>query len=132
MTLPSRDLPERAPMREREARSPLPAHADSASEGGSGMTHEQLVEALRALDGVVDVGRDPPNFHCRSRPFLHFHQHEQGMYADVKFGSGDFEPLWASNPRERQELLARVCDHIESLERARKPQRGRTERRRAR
>lgn len=89
------------------------------------MTHEQLVAALRALDGLVDVGHDPPNFHYRSRPFLHFHQSEDGTYADVRFGSGDFEPVWASTPSEREILLARVCDHLERLESARKPTRRR-------
>lgn len=84
------------------------------------MTHAQLVEALRAIDGLVDVSGDPPNFHFHSQPFLHFHRNEGGTYADVRLGSGDFEPVWASNPREREELLARVIDHVESAGQTRK------------
>jgi hypothetical protein len=84
------------------------------------MNHEQLVQALRAIEGLVDVGSHAPNFHFQSRPFLHFHQHDQGMSADVRFGSGDFEAVWVSTASERQQLLARVCDHVEKLRRARK------------
>lgn len=96
--------------------------------GDPGLTYEDLVNALRAVEGLVDVGQDPPNFHYRSRPFLHFHVDEQGAYADVRFGSGGFEPVRASTPRERQELLARVCDHIERIERSRKSNRRRSRR----
>lgn len=93
------------------------------------MTHEQLVAALRAIDGLVDVGIDPPNFHFRSQPFLHFHRSDDGgTYADVRFGGGDFEPVWASNPGEREQLLARVIDHVESLAQARKSDRHRGQR----
>jgi hypothetical protein len=109
-------------------RARLPARTDAAPEDRVGMTHEELVDALRAVDGLIDVGRDPPNFHFRSRPFLHFHLHDEGMYADVRFGNGDFEPVWASTPREREELLARVCDHVERLRGLKKSRRGRSDR----
>jgi len=88
----------------------------------------QLLDALRSVDGLIDVGRDPPNFHFRSRPFLHFHMRGERMYADVRFGNGDFEPIWASTPPEREELLARVSDHVERLQSLKKAGRGRSER----
>jgi hypothetical protein len=80
------------------------------------MTHVELIEALRAVDGLVDVTgghSDRPNFHLRHKPFLHFHTDPDGggVYADVKFGGGplaDFEPIWASTPAEREDLLRRV------------------------
>ena len=83
------------------------------------MTHAQLVDALRATDGLVDVtgGRgDRPNFHLRKRPFLHFHVDggSGDLYADVRLGSGpasDFEPVWASTGREREDLLRLVRKH---------------------
>lgn len=84
------------------------------------MSHDDLVAALRGIEGLVDVGGDRPNFQFRSRPFLHFHSDVDGTYADVRFGRGDFEPVWASTPQERRELLARVCDHVEGLDRARR------------
>jgi hypothetical protein len=97
------------------------------------MTHEQLVEALRAIDGLVAVGIDPPNFQLRSQPFLHFHRSDDGgTYADVRFGSGDFEPVWASNPGEREQLLARVIDHVEGIVQARRSDRARARRVRGR
>jgi len=108
-------MPEREAMQARVRRAELPVRGDALADG-RGMTHEQLLQALRAVDGLVDVGRDPPNFHFRDRPFLHFHLHDEGMYADVRFGNGDFEPIWASTPQEREELLARVADHVERLQ----------------
>src|SRR5262245_5207725 len=116
----SRDIAEDAALQPPPKRSPLPARSETAGADSTGMTHEQLVEALRAVEGLVDVGRNPPNFHLRSRPFLHFHSHDDGMYADVRFGNGDFEPVWCSTPLERQALLARVCDHVESLQNMKK------------
>jgi hypothetical protein len=110
------NAPSREPMRRREPRAPLPARAELATDDSTGMTHDQLVTALRAVDGLVDAGGDSPNFLFRSRPFLHFHDNEQGTYADVRFGTGDFEPVWASTPAERRELLARVWDHVESVQ----------------
>jgi hypothetical protein len=84
------------------------------------MSHDNLIVALRAIDGLRDVGKSHPNFHLRSRPFLHFHANAEGTYADVRFGSGDFEPVWASTPDERQQLLARVQEHVERIARSRK------------
>jgi hypothetical protein len=120
MTRHARDLAETKPMRERVPRPPLAPRDEAPLAESIGMSHAQLVAALRAVDGVVDVSHDRPNFHFRGRPFLHFHEGDGGTYADVRFGSGDFESVWASTPRERAELLARVCDHVERLERASK------------
>lgn len=83
------------------------------------MTHDELVEALRAVEGLVDVtgGGERPNFHLRHKPFLHFHTdpHGGGIYADVRLGGGraaGFEPIWASTPAERDDLLRRVRRHV--------------------
>lgn len=84
------------------------------------MTHAELVDALRGIEGLEDVtgGRDDqPNFHLRHKPFLHFHVDRGGggIYADVKLGGGptaDFEPVWASTPAERIDLLQRVRKHV--------------------
>jgi hypothetical protein len=88
------------------------------------MTHAQLVEALGAIDGLVDVtgGRgDRPNFHLLHKPYLHFHESDGGeVYADVKVGGGpsaDFEPVWASTPAEREALLSRVRKHVRRVSR---------------
>ena len=96
----------------------LPAHQTGEVEG-EGMTHAQLIAALRSIDALVDVtgGQgDRPNFHLRHKPFLHFHTHpDDGIYADVKLGGGpiaDFTPVWASTPAEREDLLRRVRKHV--------------------
>ena len=88
------------------------------------MTHAELVAELRCVDGLVDVtgGRsDRPNFHLRKQPYLHFHQTREGeIYADVKVKAGpraDFEPVWASNPTEREALLRRIRKHVRSITR---------------
>lgn len=86
------------------------------------MTHAQFVEELRAIDGLIEVTGcrgDRPNFHLRRKPYLHFHKSPDGeIYADVKTGGGpsaDFEPVWASTPAEREELLRRVRKHVRSV-----------------
>ncbi|MGQ0804092.1 MAG: hypothetical protein ACT4PI_09545 [Actinomycetota bacterium] len=94
------------------------------------MSHGELVTALRGIEGLVDVGKDPPNFQFRSRPFLHFHAHPDGMYAHVRFGRSGFEPVWSATPLERLALLARVLDHVERLDRTRKTRRSRPSRKR--
>jgi len=100
-------------------RPPLPER-ERIDTGRAGMTHAQLVDALRAIDGLVDVagrGGDRPNFHLRHKPFLHFHADPDGggVYADVKLRGGpaaDFEPVWASTPAEREELLRGVRTNV--------------------
>ena len=103
-------------------RPPLPAHA--AGEDNGGITHAELLVALRSIEGLVDVTRgqgDRPNFHLRNRPYLHFHQTSEGeVYADVRIGGGpssDFEPMWASTPAEREALLRRVRKHVRRVHR---------------
>ena len=110
-------------------RAPLPPHSAANEPNTIGMTHDELVAALRSCDALDDVGVAPPSFHFRSKPFLHFHTREGETYADVRFGIGDFEPVWASTPLERLELLGRVLDHVERLDRSRKGNRTRRGRR---
>ena len=88
------------------------------------MSHLELVRALRAIDGLVDVtggADDRPNFHLRHKPFLHFHVDpvSGGCYADVKLGGhpNDFEPAWASTPAEREDLLRRVRKQVRRVAR---------------
>ena len=123
---------ENEPIRSRTSRPPLPRHSEATGGVAFSMSQEELVDALRAIDGLVDVGVDPPNFQFRNRPFLHFHTSDEGTYADVRFGTGDFEPVWASTPQEGVELLARVTDHVESLNRSTRSNRGRLRRSRRR
>jgi len=88
------------------------------------MTHAELVEAMRLVDGLVDVTGgigERPNFHVRMKPYLHFHRTPDGeIYADVKVGGGpsaDFEPVWAETPNERAALLRRVQRDVRRIHR---------------
>ena len=109
----------------RRPRPPLPQREHIEVNGPGGMSHAQLVEALRSTEGLVDVSHssgDRPNLHLRHKPFLHFHTDpiSGGLYADVKLGGGpaaDFEPVWASTPGEREELLRRVRKHVQRASR---------------
>jgi hypothetical protein len=76
-------------------------------------SHEALVDALRSIEGLRDKGKVHPAFHFRSRAFLHFHDGDDGRYADVRFGA-DFEPVAAATPEERAALLERVRRHVEA------------------
>ena len=119
------------PIRSRAPRAPLPPRDEQPTATVSGMSHEDLVDALRAIGGLTDLGQGSPNFHFRSRPFLHFHDHGDGIYADVRLGR-DFQPVWASTPGERLELLAVVLDHVEHVGRSTKRDRDRPNRSRRR
>ena len=75
------------------------------------MSFDELVESLREIEGLRDKGKRHPNFHLRSKPFLHFHSGPDGTYADVRFDA-DFESVAASTPEEREALLKRVREHV--------------------
>ena len=76
-----------------------------------GMTFDELVASLRQIGGQRDKGKHPPNFHFRSKPSLHFHNGPDRTYAGVRFG-GDFEPVTASTPKQREVLLEQVKAHV--------------------
>jgi hypothetical protein len=101
-------------------RPPVPERRAAEEGHDDGLTHTQFVEALRDIDGLIDVtggNSDRPNFHLRDKPFLHFHADAGGggIYADVKLGGGtgaDFEPVWASSAADRADLLLRIHRHV--------------------
>jgi hypothetical protein len=65
----------------------------------------------RQIDGQRDKGKHPPNFHFRSKPFLHFRNGPGRTYAGVRFG-GDFVPVTVSTPKQREVLLEQVTAHV--------------------
>jgi hypothetical protein len=71
------------------------------------MTFDELAASLRQVDGQRNKGKHPPNFHFRSKPFLHFRNGPDRTYADVRFGR-DFEPVTGSTPKQREVLLEQV------------------------
>ena len=66
-----------------------------------------LLAQLRAVDGLVE--RKPGIFYRGSRAFLHFHEDPTGLYADVRFASGeDFVRVPVNTRTERANLLREV------------------------
>ena len=65
---------------------------------------EPLLASLRALGALKEKKRGA--FYRGSRAFLHFHEHEGGLLADVKNGA-DWERLGAAR-KDWPKLLKRV------------------------
>jgi hypothetical protein len=66
---------------------------------------EPLLRQLRKQPGLKGPKRGV--FYRGSRAFLHFHEHGDAFYADVRFAD-DFERLPATATAERLALLERV------------------------
>jgi hypothetical protein len=67
---------------------------------------EPLLEALRRNPGLKEKTRGI--FYRGSRAFLHFHEHGEEFYADIRL-KDDFERFPATKTVERKELLALVA-----------------------
>ena len=65
-----------------------------------------LLEQLRALGALVE--RKPGIFYSKSRAFLHFHEHDGTLYADVRLGGPDFERFALEDSKAQRELLTLV------------------------
>jgi hypothetical protein len=66
---------------------------------------EPLLDELRRHPALKEKSRGA--FYRGSRAFLHFHEHGDEFYADVRFAE-DFERLPATTAAERKTLLRRV------------------------
>ena len=66
---------------------------------------ESLLERLRALDGLKERKRG--NFTRRSQAFLHFHEHDGGLFADVRL-SESFDRFAVTTPAQERALLAAI------------------------
>jgi hypothetical protein len=67
---------------------------------------EPLLGEIRTVAGLVE--RKPGTFYRRSRGFLHFHEHGDEIYADVKLSGPDFERVRATTTAEQRALVARI------------------------
>ena len=68
---------------------------------------EPLLAELRRAPGLKEKSRG--TFYRGARAFLHFHEHGEEFYADVRLNmGGDFERLPATKPAERNALLRLV------------------------
>jgi hypothetical protein len=64
----------------------------------------ELLAALRAR-GLKE--RSPGAFYRGGRAWLHFHEDEAGLFADIRL-DGDWQRFRVSEPREVEDLLAVV------------------------
>jgi len=65
-----------------------------------------LLEQLRAITGLIE--RTPGSFYRRSAGFLHFHEDQAGLFADVKLNLVSFERLPVNTRAEQSALLRGV------------------------
>lgn len=66
---------------------------------------DDLLRELRTVVGLTEKKRGV--FYHRSRAFLHFHEDDSGLYADVR-GEAGFDRFRVSTKVERRRLLSVV------------------------
>ena len=66
---------------------------------------DELLRALRGIDGLEEKKRGV--FYRRSRAFLHFHEDDSGLYADVRVDA-EFDRFRVTTKAERSRLLSLV------------------------
>ena len=66
---------------------------------------ESYLGQIRRLPGLKEKSRGI--FYRGSRAFLHFHEHGEEFYADVRFAD-DFERLRTTTRAEKTDLMRRV------------------------
>ena len=85
-----------------------------------------LLEVLRAHPALREVR--PATFDLNGREFVHFHEGPEGIVADVLLVKGRLH-MPVSSPGEQAELLDRIHDVLESLERRQRSRQRRSSRR---
>jgi hypothetical protein len=65
-----------------------------------------LLAQLRSIDALQE--RTPGHFYFRSRGFLHFHEDDDAIYADVKLDGRAFSRVRVQTQAERSKLMAAV------------------------
>jgi len=65
---------------------------------------EPLLAAMRAHPSLVEKKRGI--FYRKSKAFLHFHEDEAGLFADVKLNGDEYTRLRVSTATERKVFLA--------------------------
>ena len=67
---------------------------------------EPLLERLRTFDTLVERKRGV--FYRRSRAFLHFHEDDAHVYADVRLDGDDFARMRVTTAAEQDQLVRAV------------------------
>lgn len=69
-----------------------------------------MLEQIRAFGRIVE--KKPGIFYWRSRAFLHFHEHGDEVYADVRLDGADFERLPCSKVRDQASLVRLIGEWL--------------------
>jgi hypothetical protein len=69
-------------------------------------TIEPLLAQLRTVAGLVERKRG--TFYRKSRAFLHFHEHGDDIYADVRLDGDDFDRRRVTTKAEQAALVRDV------------------------
>jgi hypothetical protein len=65
---------------------------------------EPLLQVMRAYPSLVEKKRGI--FYRKTQAFLHFHEDEMGLFADIKLGGRDYARLRVSTAAERKAFIA--------------------------
>lgn len=77
-------------------------------------TIERLTPMLSRLRAIGALNEKKPGiFYWKSRAFLHFHEHGDSVYADVRFDGSEFERLPCSTTTDQAALIARISRWVE-------------------
>jgi hypothetical protein len=88
-------------------------------------TLEILAPLLKVLRGHPTLHEiRPATFHLKGRNFVHFHEEPEGVFADVLLAKGRVH-MPVSSPTEQAELLQRIDQTLDSLERHERQREGR-------
>lgn len=67
---------------------------------------EPLLARIREIDGIKE--KKLGVFYRKSKAFLHFHEHGDLVFADVRLSGADFDRLPCNSKSERQALVAAI------------------------
>lgn len=67
----------------------------------------QVIDDLAAVHDVLKP-RKRGVYYLKSRAFLHFHQHEGDIYADVRLDGVEFARFKVTTQAEQRELVSRI------------------------
>ena len=76
-------------------------------------TLADLLEALRQRTTLKE--KSPGIFYLKSSAFLHFHDDDEGIFADVKLDRANYSRHRVSTRQERQSLLRKIDRCLNSL-----------------
>jgi hypothetical protein len=70
-----------------------------------------LLGRIRALPGITE--KKLGVYYCKSRPFLHFHEHGEEIFADVRLEGPDFDRFPSTTLKQQAILLKAIRDALE-------------------